>query len=506
MLLNSHQRNTEIDLDHFVTALATVSEGLMIFDKELNILYKNVASEYILGNIQLSFKKEDFLQWKKKFRTYDLKTQKELDYDELPILRAISGLKYTDYQVQIVSDESPTGIYLSCNGTPLIGKNDTIIGCVFTFSNITKRYMAEKTLTQEKAFYKNIIDWIPAGVFVYDDVDNYYFTNHKGDEIHKEIEKQGWIPGQKVTELIKDHDALVMKKLEVMEFDEYIDFPNGRRSYRTIRFPIYHQSAQKLLKCSIAFDVTEKLAMEQKLENERVNSINASKLSAIGTLAGEIGHEINNPITILSSLVFIIRELAQDKKLTNDYLFDKLNVMDATLKRVSGIVKSLKNLSRKSTNESKESCVLRHIISDVIALSDLKFSSAGIKFIYDAKAPVLDESIECYQIQFSQVLMNLLTNAADAITGTHAPLISLNASEDKESIFISVKDSGAGVPDEIKNRIFEPFFTTKGVGKGTGLGLSISKNIMEAHGGDLYLAPKEEGSCFIVRLPKKSTT
>jgi signal transduction histidine kinase len=502
MHLNSLQRHTEIDIDHIVTALDTVSEGLMIFDKDLNILYKNVASLYILGNIELSFKKEDYIQWKKKFRTHDLKSRKELEYADLPILRAISGLKFTDYQVQIVTEEAPSGIYLSCNGTPLIGKNNTIVGCVFTFSNITKRYLAERTLNQEKAFYKNIIDWIPAGIFVYEKSDYYYFKNHKAEQILKEMEDQGWTPSEKVTETIKDHDALVMKKLEVMEFDEYIDFPNGRKNYRAIRFPIYHQTAQKLLMCAIVFDVTEKLAMEQKLESERVNSINASKLSAIGSLAGEIGHEINNPITILSSLIFIIRELAQDKKLTNDFLFEKLNVMESTLKRVSGIVKSLKNLSRKSTNEKKEVCVLRHIISDVIALSDLKFSSAGIKLVYDPKVPVLDEKIECYQIQFSQVLMNLMSNAADAIAGTHAPLVKLSVSDDKDSIYIRVKDSGEGVPDEIRDRIFEPFFTTKGVGKGTGLGLSISKNIMEAHGGDLTLAPKEEGSCFIVRLPK----
>lgn len=491
------------NFDLAITALNTVSEGILIYDSDFNILYKNLPASLILTPDTHSFNLLDYNKFQEKNKVYDVKTQRELPFNELPIYRAATGLRFMDHQVYIKSPDKEEATYLSCNGTPLINDENAIIGGVLTFRDITKKFLAEKRINQEKAFYKNILDWIPAGVFVYDNFEEFYFKNHKADQILKDMETQGWSPSAKANEVIKDHDALVLKNLEVMEFDEYIDYPSGRRSYRTIRFPLFQQTSQKLLICAIAFDVTEKLLMEQTMENERINSINASKLAALGTLAGEIGHEINNPVTIISSLTFMIREMLKEKKLTEKFLIDKLNKIDTTLARVMAIVKSLKNLSRKSLNETKEPCVLRTILEDVISLSHLKMAKHNIKFILDKTNPILDYKLECYQIQFSQVLINLLSNATDAVEKSPSPWIELTLSEDDNYIFINLKDNGPGVPEELRQRIFEPFFTTKEIGQGTGLGLSISKNIIEAHGGELLIAPRSEGTCFSVKLPKK---
>lgn len=491
------------DLDLITAALNTVSEGLLIFDCDFNFHYKNVASTFLISSDSNSFNFMDYQNFQERYKVIDLKTQKELSFDELPIYRAANGLRFTDYQLYMKPMDKDPAFYISCNGTPLISADHQIVGGVISFTDITKKYLAEKAINQEKAFYKNILDWIPAGVFVYDNLDEFYFKNHKADQILKEMEKQGWSPSRNANEIIKDHDSLVLKKLEVMEFDEYIDYPTGRRSYRTIRFPLFHQVSQKLLICAIAFDVTEKLQMEQKMEAERVNSINASKLAALGTLAGEIGHEINNPITIISSMTFMIREMMKEKKLTERFLTEKLNTMDTTINRVVAIVKSLKNLSRKSTHEKKEVCEMRSILEDVNSLSHLRMNKHSIRFIMDKNNPILDYKIECYQIQFSQVLINLISNATDAVEKLTDPWIELAMTENDDFIFINIKDSGPGVPEDLRQKIFEPFFTTKEIGQGTGLGLSISRNILEAHGGELLLAPQSEGSCFIVKLPKK---
>lgn len=491
------------DLDLIATALNTVSEGLLIFDRDFNFVYKNVGSSLLITPETNSFNFIDYQNFQEKYKVIDLKTQKELAFDELPLYRSANGLKFTDYQLYMKPVGKLPALYISCNGTPLISAENKIVGGILSFTDITKKYLAEKTISQEKAFYKNILDWIPAAVCVYENFEEFYFKNHKADQIMKEMEKQGWAPSQKAKDVIKDHDQLVLKKLEVMEFDEYIDFPNGRRSYRTIRFPLFHQVTQKLLICAISFDVTEKLLMEEKMEAERVNSINASKLAALGTLAGEIGHEINNPITIIGSLTYMIREMMKEKKLTERFLTEKLNTMDATVNRVVAIVKSLKNLSRKSTNETKEVCIMRSILEDVNSLSHLRMNKHNIKFIMDKSNPILDYKIECYQIQFSQVLINLISNATDAVEKLPNPWIELSLSENDDFIFMNIKDSGPGVPEELRQKVFEPFFTTKDIGHGTGLGLSISKNILEAHGGELLIAPKSEGSCFIVKLPKR---
>lgn len=502
-----HQLRQEIpqstlDIDYLITALDTVSEGLIIVDQYMNILYKNVASAFMLDGTTKSFTLEEFIQWKQHFRVFDLKSHKELNYNELPIVRAVHGLKFSNQLLHIIGSSGYVEVYLSCNGTPLIGKNHSIVGAVFTFRDITKRYLAEKRVNQEKAFYKNILDWIPAEVFVYSDYKNFVFTNHRAEKLLKDMAKIGWHPDEAANSFVKEHDAEVLKKLQAIEFDERMEYPWGTKHYHTIRFPIYHQSSEKVLICAIAFDVTEKLALESKLENERVNSINASKLAAIGTLAGEIGHEINAPIAILKGIVFMLRQMMMDKKLNGQILNDKLGVMDSTLNRIAKIIDSLKNLSRKSSNELKEACILRGILQDVVALSDLKFAHNHVKLHYDIRNPILDNAVDCYQIQFSQVLVNVLTNAADAVMSAEDRWVEIIFKEDHNYIYIQVKDSGPGIPDELRKKIFEPFFTTKKCGEGTGLGLSISKNIMEAHGGDIQIGPPEEGSSFIIKLPK----
>ena len=98
--------------------------------------------------------------------------------------------------------------------------------------------------------------------------------------------------------------------------------------------------------------------------------------------------------------------------------------------------------------------------------------------------------------------MNLITNAADAIEGEGRIVIKTRAQDD--GVTISVKDSGVGIPDEVKSEIFVPFFTTKDVGKGTGLGLSISYGIIEKHGGHIDVDSVEgEGTTFTITLPTK---
>lgn len=198
----------------------------------------------------------------------------------------------------------------------------------------------------------------------------------------------------------------------------------------------------------------------------------------------------------------MLRQMMLDKKLNGQILNDKLGIMDSTLNRIAKIIESLKNLSRKSSNELKEACSLRGILQDVVALSDLKFAHHHVKLHYDLRHPVLDNAVDCYQIQFSQVLVNVLTNAADAVMTMEDRWVEILFKEDNDFIYIQVKDSGPGIPEDLRKKIFEPFFTTKKIGEGTGLGLSISKNIMEAHGGDIQIGPPEDGSNFIIKLPK----
>ena len=108
--------------------------------------------------------------------------------------------------------------------------------------------------------------------------------------------------------------------------------------------------------------------------------------------------------------------------------------------------------------------------------------------------------VECYPSEFNQALLNLIVNAAQAIEG-HGR-IGVKTWADKSNIYISITDTGVGIPASQLNRIFEPFFTTKDVGKGTGLGLSVSYDIIKKHGGDICVDSRVgEGTTFTISLP-----
>jgi two-component system NtrC family sensor kinase len=109
--------------------------------------------------------------------------------------------------------------------------------------------------------------------------------------------------------------------------------------------------------------------------------------------------------------------------------------------------------------------------------------------------------IKCHPQQLNQVFLNLLVNAAHAL-GEQQGIITIHTWSEDDNVYVSVTDTGCGIPDEIQQRIFEPFFTTKEVGKGTGLGLSISYDIIRKHAGEITVTSQVGvGTTFTVRLP-----
>jgi signal transduction histidine kinase len=117
-----------------------------------------------------------------------------------------------------------------------------------------------------------------------------------------------------------------------------------------------------------------------------------------------------------------------------------------------------------------------------------------------------DPQVQGNALQIEQVLLNLLTNARDAVSLTTAKIITLTTAVDKDWVFIRVIDTGIGMSEDVKKRIFDPFFTTKDVGRGTGLGLSLSYGIIHDHQGTLTVESQPgQGTTFVVQLPRPTT-
>ena len=239
---------------------------------------------------------------------------------------------------------------------------------------------------------------------------------------------------------------------------------------------------------------------QKKIESQQSELIHISNIAALGEMSGGIAHEINNPLQILSTqLSFLKKQLLLIPEVPVK-IIDQTTVMENTILRISKLVKGLKNLSRNIASDPPTIFPVSFAIDDMLAVSAQKLKHMEIELTISGE---LDLEIKGHMVQLSQVLINLLNNSVDAIDDvTKDKWITLNVTKRNGTIYISVTDSGSGIPKEVANKIMHPFFTTKAPGRGTGLGLSISNGMMEKIGGKLYLDQSSVNTKFVIELPE----
>ena len=321
--------------------------------------------------------------------------------------------------------------------------------------------------------------------------------------------------------LLKIFDHLIMKHVvSISRYLKKFDLHDGRElklsqaDYEVNEFTMLADSINKLKSdlsqtskklTELNLDLEHKVFERTKLlDEERLRSLQSAKLASLGEMAGGIAHEINNPLAVISSTMQMIRKLHERKKLTDELLLDAVSSVEATVVRTSKIITGLRTVSRTSESFTKEHVMARDVFEDVLGLCSEKFKNNNIKLRIDLANKDFDRILLCDRVQLSQVLINLLGNAFDAVQGFADPWVQIELFEDAQYDFISITDSGNGINPEIADKMFYPFFTSKEIGKGTGLGLSISKSIMERHGGNILLKQEHQNTCFTLGLPKAS--
>lgn len=223
----------------------------------------------------------------------------------------------------------------------------------------------------------------------------------------------------------------------------------------------------------------------------------SEKLASLGKLAAGVAHEINNPLTgILTNSSLMLEDLPQ-----SDPHRDDVDVIVKETIRCREIVKRLLDFARQ-TKPQKHLININDIIDNIILLvrNQTSFRNIQIQRLFGENIP----EIMADKDQIQQVFINIIINASEAMSkgGNLDITTSLNSS--KEFLYVTFKDTGPGMPDDIKEKIFDPFFTTKE--QGTGLGLSISYGIIEQHGGDIDLESKiGKGTTFTIKLPLHTT-
>lgn len=259
-----------------------------------------------------------------------------------------------------------------------------------------------------------------------------------------------------------------------------------------------------MLPSIMLLELTEEHAehLEELVERRTQQLINQSKFSALGEMAAGIAHEVNNPLSVISGKASQLQRHLLKGETEKEKMRLGLELIETTAFRISKIIKGLKDFSRNSENVPMKKVSLPLIVSETMDLCRERFTHHGVNLKVN-EIPAID--LYCRSIQISQVLLNLLNNAFDAVMESDNKDVELLVESFKDKVVIRVVDSGKGIPHEIKSRIMVPFFTTKEVGKGTGIGLSISKGIVEDHQGKFYLDDASSRTCFVVELPQSVT-
>lgn len=249
-------------------------------------------------------------------------------------------------------------------------------------------------------------------------------------------------------------------------------------------------------------EIAERRATEQQLRQTQADLIQAGKLAGLGQMSAALSHEFNQPLAAAKTYSDSAEVLIERGRL--DEARDNIRRISALIDRMASISRHLRNFARKP-NEKLSTVALDEVIRDTLEIAEarLKSARADLAVKIEEPAPI----VQAGSVRLQQVLVNIITNAADAVEGLEDRRIDLTVTTEKSTVRIAVRDCGPGVPEAIRERIFDPFFTTKGVGKGLGLGLSISYNIIKDFGGSLSVGSHPEGGAeFVIELARAGTS
>ncbi len=262
---------------------------------------------------------------------------------------------------------------------------------------------------------------------------------------------------------------------------------------RTAREELEHRVEERTadlasVNSQLELEVAERRATEVQLRKTQADLIQAGKLAALGQMSAALSHEFNQPLAAVKTYADNAAILI-DRKRTSEARDNVARILALT-DRMASISRHLRNFARKP-NERLGPVELDEVVRDTLEIVAWRLKAADADVKIDlGKIPLV---VRAGSVRLQQVLVNILSNAADAVEGLENRTIELTARQAGESVEINVRDHGPGVPEAISSRIFDPFFSTKGVGKGLGLGLSISYNIIKDFGGNLSVQNHADG-------------
>lgn len=241
---------------------------------------------------------------------------------------------------------------------------------------------------------------------------------------------------------------------------------------------------------------------EQELREKQEQLVQAGKLATLGELTTGIAHELNNPLNNIGLFIGNAIDLIQlgTADTHPERILHELTQAMQQVRKANEIISHLRTFGRAAA-VSFAPVNLQQVVERAISLIQQQLRLRQIEL--QLQFPAGEVLVFGNAIQLEQVVLNLLTNARDALAGAAQKVIAITCTMKPESVELRVCDSGPGIPPDFEKRIFDPFFTTKEVGAGTGLGLSITYGIIKDHEGSIVVENHPgEGAHFLIQLPR----
>lgn len=386
---------------------------------------------------------------------------------------------------------------------PLRDEKDRPIAMVGVARDLTKEKEKEATdqeIAKLKAFSENIIASVNDGILIVDLQGKITFANPRLEELLEY--PHGALVGQLFSRFVIHEVRSTLHN--IVQWGGVVP---GKTSFETRlvthsgrTLPVLVSGSpfvEKSRVVGIVISVTD-LSEIERLKEDLFHS---EKMSLIGTLAGEVAHEINNPLGGLVMAVQMLKEDVREGIVDPHALLDELTEIEADAKRCRHIVNKLLEFSRRMPEE-RTPLNVNDVIEDALLLVQRQAELDDVLFTknYTETLPLVRGSSNDLQ----QVIINLVKNARDAMPdGGRIEVATCRANvEGVDSVVVTISDTGPGIPEGIVGRVFDSFFTTKPREKGTGLGLAVGKRIIEEHGGAISISNRVEGGAsFRIVLP-----
>ncbi len=375
--------------------------------------------------------------------------------------------------------------------TSPIWSDDVCLGHIAVVVDETEQRAAEEALREGEERFRQLAEHIPAVVYLVEPhTGSMLFISPAYERIWGRTRASLYANPYSFLDAVYEDDKVRVReayreRLTRLDINYRITRPDGELVWiEDLQFPIRRADGSIYLVAGLAFDVTRRMRLETRL-------IESQKMESLGRLAGGVAHDFNNLLTVILSYAELLKDVAADHPSSAE-LISGLSEIESAGQRAAGLTRQLLTFAKRQLVDPR----LVDLNALLVGLDGLVRNLAGSRVLVEIAPQALSPVVRLDANQLDQVLMNLVTNARDAMpdggtlrietSDVQGPVPGTDVPAGR-FVALSITDTGTGIPADIRSQVFDPFFTTKPKGQGTGLGLSTAYGMVSQFGGHMTL-------------------